>query len=154
VLTDDMKRVIREQMLGFVATVGGDGAPNLSPKGSFFIVDDATIAFGEIRSPGTIRNLRANPRIDVNFVDPFLRKGYRFGGMARVVSRGDAAFESLLRSYGGTLAARFRAIVAITITRASEITSPVYDDGRSEATVRADWTRRFESLRPGGRFAD
>ena len=34
VLTEDMKRVVREQRLGFVATVGPDGTPSLSPKGT------------------------------------------------------------------------------------------------------------------------
>ena len=33
ILTPDMKRVVREQRLGFVATVCSDGTPNLSPKG-------------------------------------------------------------------------------------------------------------------------
>jgi predicted pyridoxine 5'-phosphate oxidase superfamily flavin-nucleotide-binding protein len=32
ILTPDMQRVIREQRLGFVATVRPDGGPNLSPK--------------------------------------------------------------------------------------------------------------------------
>jgi predicted pyridoxine 5'-phosphate oxidase superfamily flavin-nucleotide-binding protein len=66
-LTPDMKRIIEEQHLGFVATADLDGTPNVSPKGTFIVLDDETIAFGEIRSPGTIRNLRANPRIEVNF---------------------------------------------------------------------------------------
>ena len=34
ILTEDMKRVVREQALGFVATVCPDGSPNLSPKGT------------------------------------------------------------------------------------------------------------------------
>jgi hypothetical protein len=76
-LTPDMKRIIEEQRLGFVATASLDGTPNVSPKGTFAVLDDLTIAFGEIRSPGTIRNLKANPRIEVNFVDAFVRKGYR-----------------------------------------------------------------------------
>ena len=95
-LTHDMKRIIEEQLLGFVATTASDGTPNLSPKGAFFVVDDNTIAFGEVRSPGTIRNLRTNPRIEINFVDPFVRKGYRFAGTAVVVERGADAFETLL----------------------------------------------------------
>ena len=33
-LTDDMKRVVMEQPLAFVATVCPDGTPNLSPKGN------------------------------------------------------------------------------------------------------------------------
>jgi hypothetical protein len=31
-LTDDMKRVVRQQRLAFVATVCADNTPNLSPK--------------------------------------------------------------------------------------------------------------------------
>jgi predicted pyridoxine 5'-phosphate oxidase superfamily flavin-nucleotide-binding protein len=62
-LTPNMQRIIAEQRLGFVATAAADGTPNVSPKGTFFVVDDKTIAFGEIRSPGTIRNLRANARV-------------------------------------------------------------------------------------------
>ena len=33
-LTEEMKRVVLEQKLGFVATVCPDGTPNLSPKGT------------------------------------------------------------------------------------------------------------------------
>jgi len=31
-LTPDMKRIVAEQKLGFVATVCPDGTPNVSPK--------------------------------------------------------------------------------------------------------------------------
>ena len=34
ILTDDMKRVVRQQRMGFMATVCPDGSPNLSPKGT------------------------------------------------------------------------------------------------------------------------
>jgi hypothetical protein len=38
----------------------------------------------------------SNPAIEVNFVDPFIHKGYRFAGTATVVERGAAGFENLL----------------------------------------------------------
>jgi predicted pyridoxine 5'-phosphate oxidase superfamily flavin-nucleotide-binding protein len=154
-LTADMKRIIEEQLLGFVATTAPpDGTPNVSPKGTFFVVDDNTIAFGEIRSPGTIRNLRANPRIEINFVDPFVRKGYRFAGTADVVERGDDAFDALLGHYHGALEPRLRAIVAVTVTKALPLTSPVYDDGAGEPDVRRGWTTRFRKLQPNQRFME
>jgi hypothetical protein len=34
ILTEDMKRLVREQGLGFYATLCEDGSPNLSPKGT------------------------------------------------------------------------------------------------------------------------
>ena len=153
-LTSDMKRVVEEQLLGFVATTAPDGTPNVSPKATFFVVDDRTIAFGDIRSPGTIRNLRTNPRIEVNFVDPFVRKGYRFAGTAEVAERGTAAFEALLGYYRGSLAPRLRAIVAVTVTKALPLVSPVYDDGTAEADVRRSHTARFRKLQPGQRFVE
>ena len=153
-LTADMKRIVEEQGLGFVATTAPDGTPNLSPKGAFFVVDDNTIAFGEVRSPGTVRNLRNNPRIEVNFVDPFVRKGYRFTGTAAVLEYGTDGFETLLGHYRGALRPRLRAIVSITVTRALPLTSPVYDDGAAEADVRRGWTTRFRKLQPNQRFVE
>src|SRR5678815_1661474 len=76
-LTADMKRVVEEQRLGFVATVCRDGTPNLSPKGTTAVWDDDHLVFANIRSPGTLANLRQNASVEVNVVDPFVRKGYR-----------------------------------------------------------------------------
>src|SRR6476661_8464915 len=65
-LTDEMKRVVEKQRLGFVATVCADGTPNLSPKGTLRVLDDDHLMFADIRSPGTVANLRTNPSIEVN----------------------------------------------------------------------------------------
>jgi predicted pyridoxine 5'-phosphate oxidase superfamily flavin-nucleotide-binding protein len=153
-LTADMKRVIEEQRLGFVATSAPDGTPNLSPKGTFAVLDDQTIAFGDIRSPGTLQNLKTNPRVEVNFIDVFVRKGYRFAGQATVVERGAPGFELLLAKLGSTLADRIRAIVTITVTRALPLTSPAYDDGRTEVELRRSWTTRFRKLQPNQKFEE
>jgi predicted pyridoxine 5'-phosphate oxidase superfamily flavin-nucleotide-binding protein len=153
-LTADMKRVIEEQRLGFVATSAADGTPNVSPKGTFAVLDDRTIGFGEIRSPGTLRNLKTNPRIEVNFVDVFVRKGYRFAGTATVIERGAPDFDALLPRLGSTLAPRIRAIVTIAVTKALPLTSPAYDDGTAEPELRRSWTRRFRLLQPGGRYEE
>ena len=153
-LTADMKRVIEEQRLGFVATSSPDGTPNVSPKGTFAVLDDRTIAFGEIRSPGTLQNLKTNPRIEVNFIDVFVRKGYRFAGTATVVRRGEAGFETLLPKLGSTLAPRIRAIVTIAVTRALPLTSPAYDDGKTEPELRRSWTKRFRLLQPRQQFEE
>src|SRR5678815_4641206 len=87
-LTADMKRVVEEQRLGFVATVCRDGTPNLSPKGTTAVWDDDHLVFANIRSPGTLANLRRNANVEVNVVNPFVRKGYRFKGVASVLESG------------------------------------------------------------------
>ena len=158
ILTDDMKRVITEQRLGFVATVGADGTPNLSPKGTMVVLDDDHILFGDLRSPGTVGNLRAKPAIELNFVDPFARTGYRFKGVAVYLPRGDADFDGLfsLFAHWGALAKGIKGIVKIKVERALPLSSPAYDYGATEAQLRQDWARHFESIRqaPGGAAED
>ena len=148
-LTADMKRIIEEQRLGFVATADLDGTPNVSPKGTFFVVDDTTIAFGEIRSPGTIRNLRANPRIEVNFVDPFVRKGYRFKGVASVLDSGPRYDEVIAFYKARGVANTIQEVVMMRVHSAQPIDSPAYDLGLTEDEVRARWERYWEAVRGG-----
>ena len=38
-LTDEMKRLVAEQRLGFFATVCPDGTPNVSPKGTIAVYE-------------------------------------------------------------------------------------------------------------------
>ena len=153
-LTADMKRLVGDHPLGFVATVSPGGTPNLSPKGTFAVIDDKTLAFADVRSPQTVRNLKANPRLEVNFVDPFVRRGYRFSGPARLVNRGEPGFDSILEKLRSSFASRIRTVVVVTVEKAAPLTSPSYDDGRTEAELRRAWTQRFRKLQPGGRFEE
>ena len=82
-LSEEMKKLVQRQRLGFVATVCPDGTPNVSPKGTVSVLDDEHLIFADIRSPGTVSNLRTNPNVEVNVVDHFVRKGYRFTVRAR-----------------------------------------------------------------------
>ncbi len=149
-LTDDMKRIVNEQRLGFVATVDADGTPSLSPKGTMVVLDDDHIAFGEIRSPNTIRNLRERPAVEVNFVDPTARKGYRFKGTAEIVARGEPGFDSLFAAFErwGDLSGRIRAVVRIDVEQALPLTSPAYDDGAAEADLRRSWLQHLQDIQP------
>jgi hypothetical protein len=148
ILTADMKRVVGEQRLGFVATVCPDGTPNLSPKGTTAVWDDDHLVFANIRSPGTLANLRQNPNVEVNVVDPFVRKGYRFKGVASVLESG-ALYEKAIAFYRERGArSTIREIVMIRVQRAQPIDSPAYDLGLIEDEIRDQWERHFESLRP------
>src|SRR6476661_7236773 len=101
-----MKRVVAEQRLGFVATVCPDGTPNLSPKGTTAVWDDDHLVFANIRSPGTLANLRQNANVEVNVVDPFARKGVQGCGF-------DSRIRSFLREAARLLqGARFAGIRA------------------------------------------
>jgi uncharacterized protein len=150
ILTDDMKRLVEEQQLGFCATVCRDGSPNLSPKGSTRVWDDDHLFFADICSPQTMANLRAGSLVEVNVVDPFVRKGYRFKGGAVIHKPGSAAFsegiERMLAD-GSTLTGRVEAIVVIEVQHAAPLVSPAYDDGQTtEAEMLAVHRARFTRL--------
>lgn len=84
-ITADMKAIITQAILSFVATVNEDGTPNLSPKASLTVVNDV-LYFADIASPRTILNLTRNPAVEINVVDIFQRRGYRFTGRASILS--------------------------------------------------------------------
>jgi len=150
-ISGDMKRVVDEQRLGFVATVCPDGTANLSPKGSIAVWDDAHLVFLDFRSPGTIGNLKTNPSVEVNVVDPIRRKGYRFKGQGSVLSGGEL-FERVLDFFErdrGVRRNRARAAVLIRVEAAAPLISPIYDLGASEEEVSASWLDHYLSLYGG-----
>jgi uncharacterized protein len=148
-LTGDMKRVVLEQRLGFVATVTPHGHPNLSPKGTTTVFDDEHLMFADIASPQTVDNLLTTPFVEVNVVDPIKRKGWRFKGRGSVHSTG-AVFErgvAVLEELGYTTPrTSIRSIVLIEIDSAAPIISPAYASGVTEEDVAASWLRRYEGL--------
>ncbi len=147
ILSDDMRRVLDEQRLGFIATVTPDGKPNLSPKGTTTAWDDEHLVFADICSPNTVANLRANPAIEINVVDATLRRGYRFKGVATVLSEGPL-FEQILQFYRqrGT-ASPIKHLVLMKVERAEPLISPAYDLGQTEAQVSARWEDHWDDLR-------
>jgi hypothetical protein len=144
-----MQRVVREQSLGFVATVTPDGRPNLSPKGTTTVFDDEHLMFADVASPGTVANLATNANVEVNVVDPIVRKGYRFKGLGTVHTRG-ATYErglAILRERGSSLTAeRVRSIVVIEVTDAAAVVSPAYDTGATERSVIERWLAHHAAL--------
>jgi hypothetical protein len=58
--------------------------PNLSSKGSLKVLDDNHLLFADIASPNTTRNLRHNPAIEINIVDPLIRRGFCFKGVTLI----------------------------------------------------------------------
>jgi predicted pyridoxine 5'-phosphate oxidase superfamily flavin-nucleotide-binding protein len=144
-----MKRVVNEQRLAFVATVCADNTPNLSPKGTIAVWEDDQLVFANIRSPQTIANLLQNPAIEINVIDPMVRKGYRFKGTATVLSAG-ADYEKVAAFFTARGAKiPFREVVVIKVERALPVISPAYDIGLSESEIREWWERHYEAIKRG-----
>ena len=140
---DELKKLVNFQKLGYVATVSSDGTPNLSPKGTIAILDDSRLVFANIRSPKTIENLTNNPSIEINVIDPFSRMGYRFKGLANILSDGED-FANILDYFKQKgIKSTISHIVVIDVTSFSEITSPSYDLGLKKDDLIKKWKQYY-----------
>ena len=136
--------MVNFQKLGYVATVSPDGTPNLSPKGTIAILDDSRLVFANIRSPKTIENLTKNPSIEINVIDPFSRLGYRFKGLAQILSNGKD-FENILDYFKQKgIKSSISHIVVVDVTSFSEITSPSYDLGLKKEDLVKKWKQYYD----------
>ena len=141
---DEIKNFVNFQKLGYVATVSPDGTPNLSPKGTIAILDDSRLVFANIRSPKTIENLTKNPSIEINVIDPFSRLGYRFKGLAQILSNGED-FENILDYFKQKgIKSSISHIVVVDVTSFSEITSPSYDLGLKKEDLVKKWKQYYD----------
>ncbi|MEL6961275.1 MAG: pyridoxamine 5'-phosphate oxidase family protein [Pseudomonadota bacterium] len=147
-LTADMKTLINNHRAGMVATVNDEGAPSVSPKATFVILDDAAIAFGNIRSPGTLANIRKRPAIEVCFIDVVLRKAVRVTGSASIIRKADADdhMQATFDQQWADYLQYMSAFVKIDIKACEMILSPAYDLGMTEDDLRRTNLEKLNGL--------
>jgi len=145
-ISEFVKNFVNSQKLGYVATVSDQGIPNLSPKGTIIAWDENTLVFADIRSPNTMKNLEKNPHLEINVVDPFLRKGFRFKGQGTIIKNGKI-YENILSNYREKgVKSPIGGIVLVEVSEILEVTSPLYDLGVSEVEMKKKWKKYFLDL--------
>ena len=144
VITDEIKKFVDFQKLGYVATISNDNTPNLSPKGTIMVLDEFHIAFANIQSPNTVENLKHNSSIEVNVVDPFSRRGYRFKGTAEVISSGGKFDKVILHYKTSGVKSSIKSVILVKIEKLSEVFSPLYDLGHTEEELKAKWKKYYK----------
>lgn len=112
-LSEEAKRIVSATTPAFVATASKNGRPNVSPKGSFKVIDDEHVAFAEIASPNTIANIRENPQVEVLVFNPDTWGGCRIRGRAEILESGDLV-ESF-RAQFAPMKMRVRSVVKIAV---------------------------------------
>jgi len=145
-ITEKIRKFVSQQKLGFVATVSPDGTPNLSPKGTISVLDENTLVFANIRSPQTIENLEKNPSVEINIVDPFSRRGYRFKGIAKIILDGEEYNKIILYYRQNGIQTTIKSIVIVNVKQILEVTSPLYDVGYTEEELRIKWKKYYSSF--------
>jgi predicted pyridoxine 5'-phosphate oxidase superfamily flavin-nucleotide-binding protein len=145
-ISDEIKHFLERQKLGFVATISPDNTPNVSPKGTILAWDDEHLIFADIKSPQTISNLENNPSVEINVINPILRKGYRFKGKGMIL-KDNEEFSKILKFYEqkGTKS-KINAVVMVKVDTLSEVTSPLYDLGFSEEEIKEKWKKHYLSF--------
>ncbi|NKB77116.1 MAG: pyridoxamine 5'-phosphate oxidase family protein [Gammaproteobacteria bacterium] len=115
-----------------MASINDDGSPAVSPKATFVIVDNSTIAFGDIRSPNTVNNLSIRPLTEINFIDILHRRALRIKGHAFIVEKHSgkwAELEPIFSEFWGPYLNMMVNFVGIRIENVDLVTSPAYDIG-------------------------
>lgn len=147
-LTPEMQQLIRNHSAGMVASINADGAPAVSPKATFVIIDEKTIAYGDIRSPGTRANIERASAVEVCFIDVVTRKAVRVSGHAEIIEKSAAmpqtraAFDQVWGEYIPLMSA----FVQIDVSAAEMIWSPGYDVGYTEEQLREANLKKLNAL--------
>ena len=144
-LTDEIKKLLEQQKLGYVATVSPDNTPNLSPKGTILVWDDEHLVFADIKSPKTLSNLEKNPSLEINVVNPITRKGYRFKGTGTIFSSGQE-YDKIISHYTKIgVKSKIGRVVLMKVSKINDVTSPLYDLGYTEDEIKKRWKNHYLS---------
>jgi len=145
-ITPEIKHLLNRLKLGYVATVSPDNTPNVSPKGTIIAWGDGHLVFAEIKSPQTMINLEKNPIMEINVVDPIIRKGFRFKGTATILKEGQEFSEIVTYYKESGIKSKINAVVKMKIENLREITSPLYDLGIKEDEIKAKWKKLYSEF--------
>ncbi|MDR2011971.1 MAG: pyridoxamine 5'-phosphate oxidase family protein [Rhodanobacter sp.] len=127
-MDDTVLQYIRQSVLCWLATVDGEGVPNVSPKELFCAHDDCTLVIANIASPQSRSNILIQSMVCVSFVDVFVQKGFKLKGRARVLQASDAQFPELARPLKEMTGERFpfSCVFAIDVRSVEPIVAPSY----------------------------
>lgn len=115
-------------VLCWLATSNAAGHPNVSPKEIFEIYDDETLVIADIMSPNSVRNIQAQPKVCVSFLDVFRQKGFKVEGEASVFAPDTPEYKTygrdVLRMAGEAFPVRH--VIRVKIEKISRILAPSY----------------------------
>ena len=146
-LTKEMQKLVKVNTIGLVATVTPDGYPAVSPKATTIVLDSTHLAFIDLRSPKTKRNIKANPFVELNYIDVFRRQACRIKGKATYIERDDKKFDGMSKNFTAwsSLFEKAKGVFVVEILNAQKILSPAYDDGADEELLKSEWLAKYNT---------
>lgn len=135
-INESVRESARRSVLCWLATVDGDGQPNVSPKEVWAIADDAHVVVANIASPVSARNIAQQPQVCLSFVDVFVQKGFKLVGEAREVHAPDPEFAAWAAPLLAMVGQRFviHSVLVLRVTSVAPIVAPSYRFYPAETT--------------------
>ena len=127
-LTEQILKSIDASVLCWLATVSKYGTPNVSPKEIFCALNHTHMLIANIASPGSVRNIKANPKVCVSFVDVFEQRGFKLIGTAEIIRKNHDVYSEVyapLYVLAGD-AYPIASIILITVSDVEQINAPSY----------------------------
>lgn len=149
---DDVRRFAESSVLCWLATIDTHGWPNVSPKEMFILKGGSHVVIANIASPVSVRNVNANSRVCVSFIDVFVQKGYKVWGHARYLDRNSPEFSQWSKELCERAEPKFRihGVIVIAAERLEPIVAPSYrfhSEHVSEGSQVAEGLARYR-VRP------
>ncbi|MGE0315290.1 MAG: pyridoxamine 5'-phosphate oxidase family protein [Lautropia sp.] len=127
-LSDAVVDASRRSVLCWLATVGPDGMPNVSPKEIWTIHDETRVLVANVASPRTVRNLAHCDKVCLSFVDVFVQKGFKLTGLAQHVNAAHASYRRWAEPLLTIAGPRFpiHGVIVIEVSQVEPIVAPSY----------------------------
>ena len=127
-LTPKISDSLDASVLCWLATISKDGTPNVSPKEIFSSYGTDHLLIANIASPGTVRNIKANPKVCVSFVEVFDQQGFKLVGTAEIIGENHSEYSDLHEPLHATATDAYpiASIIKIKIDAVEEINAPSY----------------------------
>lgn len=101
-IVDQMKDLVNNALANgcpcILATVSGDGEPDIGFKGSMMVFDDESLAYWERTRRQHLKNLGENSKVVVLFRDAKTRAAWRFHGNATIHEDGPVREQVMART--------------------------------------------------------
>jgi predicted pyridoxine 5'-phosphate oxidase superfamily flavin-nucleotide-binding protein len=148
-LSPEVQESATRSVLCWLATVDEAGQPNVSPKEIFAGFDSNHLVIANIASPKSVRNIGANPRVCVSFVDVFVQKGFKVIGIARNVGRQDPEFPVWSGPLEAKAGPRFQihSVLVIRAVAVEPILAPSYRLYAAETTEESQVASAMRTYR-------
>lgn len=152
-LSDEVLTAVQHSVLCWLASVGPDGQPNVSPKEIWAVFDDTHVVIANIASPASVRNIRHSNKVCLGFVDIFVQKGFRLLGLAENFASSHPEFSYWAAPLLEKTGTRFpvHSVIVVSVDSVEPIVAPSYRRYPTETTEKnqiAAACRTYGGIKP------